>query len=85
MSRKMTTRMFIFGLVTLIFLGQVLLPNNQLNAASSTITQTLRQGSRGGQVKILQEKLNSLGFNAGKVDGSFGPKTNGGACISEGS
>ena len=75
MSRKMTTRMFIFGLVTLIFLGQVFIFTDQLNAASSTITQTLRQGSKGAQVKILQEKLNSLGFNAGKVDGSFGPKT----------
>jgi peptidoglycan hydrolase-like protein with peptidoglycan-binding domain len=74
-SRKMTTRMFIFGLVTLIFLGQVFIFTDQLNAASSTITQTLRQGSKGAQVKILQEKLNSLGFNAGKVDGSFGPKT----------
>ena len=39
------------------------------------ITQTLRQGSRGSQVKILQERLNSLGYNAGKADGIFGSKT----------
>jgi len=42
---------------------------------SSPITQTLRQGSRGSQVKILQERLNSLGYNAGKADGIFGSKT----------
>ena len=39
------------------------------------ITQTLRQGSRGDQVKILQQKLNSLGYNAGTADGIFGSKT----------
>ena len=55
MSRKMTTRMFIFGLVTLIFLGQVFIFTDQLNAASSTITQTYARTE--GADKILQEKL----------------------------
>ena len=39
------------------------------------VTQTLRRGSKGTQVKYLQQKLNALGFNVGGVDGSFGPKT----------
>ncbi len=39
------------------------------------VTQTLRSGSKGTQVKYLQQKLNALGFNAGSVDGSFGPQT----------
>ncbi|NLY60033.1 MAG: peptidoglycan-binding protein, partial [Clostridiales bacterium] len=43
--------------------------------SKSTITQTLRQGSRGSQVKALQQLLNSLGYNAGKADGIFGSKT----------
>lgn len=32
-------------------------------------------GSRGGNVKTVQDKLNALGFNCGAVDGIFGPKT----------
>ncbi|HZJ57077.1 MAG TPA: peptidoglycan-binding protein, partial [Clostridia bacterium] len=75
MSKRMTTRICILALVTLMLLGQVFTFTSHSNAASSTVTQTLRQGSRGSQVKILQQKLNSLGFNAGDVDGSFGPKT----------
>lgn len=35
----------------------------------------LKLGSRGNDVKELQKKLNSLGFNAGVVDGIFGTKT----------
>lgn len=33
---------------------------------------TLKYGSRGDRVSILQKALNTLGFNAGSVDGSFG-------------
>lgn len=36
---------------------------------------TLKQGMRGEDVKILQEALNSKGFNCGKADGIFGAKT----------
>ena len=38
------------------------------------VTQTLRRGDKGTQVRYLQEKLNYLGFDVGEVDGSFGPK-----------
>ena len=41
----------------------------------STVTDTLRNGSRGDAVKALQEKLNSLGYNSGTADGIFGAKT----------
>lgn len=36
---------------------------------------TLKIGNRGEEVKELQEKLNQLGFDCGKVDGIFGTKT----------
>lgn len=45
---------------------------------TSTITtadQTLQNGDRGADVKLLQERLNSLGYSVGAVDGIFGPKT----------
>ncbi len=35
----------------------------------------LRKGSRGTEVKKLQELLNKLGYNAGAVDGIFGSRT----------
>ncbi|HHW71541.1 MAG TPA: peptidoglycan-binding protein, partial [Clostridiales bacterium] len=41
-----------------------------VNAAS-----LLRVGSRGSQVKELQNKLNELGYNCGKADGIFGSRT----------
>ncbi len=44
-------------------------------AATTPLTVTLRKGSKGSQVKILQQMLNQLGFNCGAVDGSFGSKT----------
>ena len=39
------------------------------------ITTTLKKGSRGDQVKVLQKRLNELGFNCGAVDGIFGSNT----------
>ena len=41
----------------------------------SKITSTLRPGSRGEQVKILQRALNYLECDCGDVDGSYGPDT----------
>ncbi len=35
----------------------------------------LRQGSKSTYVLILQDELNTLGYNAGTLDGSFGPNT----------
>lgn len=35
----------------------------------------LKKGSRGTEVKKLQEQLNKLGYNCGKADGIFGDKT----------
>ena len=38
-------------------------------------TVLLKNGSRGNEVKKLQENLNKLGFNCGTADGIFGVKT----------
>ena len=38
-------------------------------------TLVLKQGSKGNEVKELQNKLNSLGYNCGTADGVFGAKT----------
>ena len=36
---------------------------------------TLRSGSRGKAVEAMQEMLNRLGYDSGKADGIFGPRT----------
>ena len=36
---------------------------------------TLRNGSNGPCVKLLQQRLTDLGFKPGPLDGAFGPKT----------
>lgn len=36
---------------------------------------TVKNGSKGEEVKLLQTKLNTLGFDCGKVDGLFGKNT----------
>ena len=35
----------------------------------------LRNGAKGEQVEALQRQLQGQGFNPGKIDGVFGPKT----------
>ncbi|ORX84603.1 hypothetical protein BCR32DRAFT_266222 [Anaeromyces robustus] len=42
---------------------------------SKAATRTLKVGSKGDDVKRLQENLNTLGFNTGKLDGIFGEGT----------
>lgn len=43
--------------------------------ATVKITQTLKKGSKGTEVKILQEFLIEGEYLTGKADGSFGPMT----------
>ncbi|MCR2045176.1 N-acetylmuramoyl-L-alanine amidase [Anaerosalibacter massiliensis] len=51
-------------------------PSNPSNSGNSTpITSLLRRGSRGPEVVTLQNRLNELGYNAGKADGIFGGGT----------
>ena len=42
---------------------------------SGKMPQTVKLGSNGDHVKLLQQELNIAGFNCGNVDGVFGPKT----------
>lgn len=39
------------------------------------ISRTLREGSFGSDVEILQQRLRSRGFYQGSIDGDFGPQT----------
>ena len=48
-------------------------PSNPTTA--NPITVTLRKGSKGSQVKLLQQRLKELGYNCGAIDGSFGSQT----------
>lgn len=41
----------------------------------SKVQRTLKQGSKGNDVKTLQGNLNYLGYNVGAADGVFGAKT----------
>lgn len=52
-------------------------PEAEKSTAGTTMIamRTLRDGSRGTQVKMLQWLLNEAGYNAGKVDGLFGSNT----------
>lgn len=51
--------------------GVVLLPyTEQFN-----LTRLLKKGCKGKDVGVLQETLNNLGYNCGKVDKDFGSKT----------
>jgi hypothetical protein len=44
-------------------------------ATTGTATGSLRYGSRGEEVRSLQNKLRSAGFDPGRSDGIFGPRT----------
>jgi peptidoglycan hydrolase-like protein with peptidoglycan-binding domain len=39
------------------------------------VMRTLREGSKGNDVRKLQKRLKELGFNPGLIDGEFGPAT----------
>ena len=45
------------------------------NAARIKQVATLKKGSTGPEVKALQEKLKTLGYDPGTIDGNYGTKT----------
>ena len=60
---------------SLLFAGVLLFCGTDVNAEKLSCNNYLVKGSRGNQVKILQEKLNdSMGCSL-DVDGIFGKKT----------
>ncbi len=54
---------------------QVLQQEQKALAALPTLNETVRQGDRGEQVSMIQERLIALNFLQGSVDGVFGPGT----------
>lgn len=50
-------------------------PQTGIAEAGVIIMTTLRNGSRGTQVKVLQFLLNEFGYDCGEADGIFGKKT----------
>lgn len=50
-------------------------PTKETTEAGVITMTTLRSGSRGTQVKVLQYLLNEFGFDCGSADGIFGQKT----------
>ena len=48
---------------------------DSIDSSSAISLSTIRKGSRGETVKILQTVLNNNGYDCGKVDGVFGNKT----------
>ena len=69
--KKLNKRKIIIGsilIVTGIVLTIILLKNNEVEALS-------KYGSRGSEVKTIQDKLKRWGYYNGNVDGIFGSKT----------
>lgn len=46
-----------------------------MNSRQSFGSRILRRGMRGEDVRELQNKLASLGYDVGPIDGIFGPRT----------
>lgn len=49
--------------------------DSDLPISKFNLTRVLKKGRKGADVKELQNTLNSLSFNCGKVDGDFGKNT----------
>jgi peptidoglycan hydrolase-like protein with peptidoglycan-binding domain len=56
-------------------LARLLAPAHRPKAQASSHVPTLKAGSRGHAVRVLQEKLTLRGYPTGGVDGVFGAKT----------
>lgn len=54
---------------------EIVIPTPVPTPAPIPSITVLKKGSKGNEVKELQNKLNALGYNCGKADGIFGAKT----------
>ncbi len=74
MKKRIVSFILVLAIVTLTFVP----------IAKATSNRLLSLGSRGSDVKILQQRLNSLGYNSGAVDGIFGTRTYNGVKVFQG-
>ena len=65
MNKKTISIVLILTIVTLAFVP----------IASAASNRLLRRGSRGDDIRALQQRLNELGYNCGRADGIFGKQT----------
>lgn len=65
MNKKTISIILILAVITLAFVP----------VANASSNRLLRRGSRGDDVRALQQRLNELGYNCGKADGIFGRQT----------
>ncbi|MEW6623193.1 MAG: spore cortex-lytic enzyme [Bacillota bacterium] len=76
MREKYISSWILFGLLIIFTFVAVLVGNPMDNKEVYALgDRTLKWGSRGADVKELQRSLNDQGFNAGRVDGIYGPRT----------
>jgi peptidoglycan hydrolase-like protein with peptidoglycan-binding domain len=62
-------------LMITLLVASVLLPLSNAAFAETVPAEMLQEGSKGQQVRELQQRLKDLGFYTQKVDGDFGPAT----------
>ncbi len=76
MTQKYYTGLLLFGFIVFFtFVGVLIASTAEYAEAVSLGERELKWGSRGDDVKELQNRLLEKGFNPGRIDGIYGPRT----------